>query len=78
MKTYQGMPCKTCGNTERYTRNSRCVHCAKAASKAAYQPKLAIDREGIKAALKEGQSIPLIAVTFAVSTATVYRIRNEA
>lgn len=26
-RTYKGAPCKHCGNTERYTSNTGCVHC---------------------------------------------------
>lgn len=28
-KTYQGLPCKICGGTERYVRNSFCAECGK-------------------------------------------------
>lgn len=31
--SYEGAPCKTCGNTKRYTINASCVECANERSK---------------------------------------------
>ena len=31
--TYEGAPCKTCGNTKRYTINASCTECANERSK---------------------------------------------
>lgn len=52
--TYDGAPCKTCGNTRRYTINASCVECSNERSKinvrkqrAKIKEMMALAREGV-------------------------------
>lgn len=51
--TYEGVPCKVCGNTRKYTINASCCECSNARARLAMRK----NREKIKALLnlaKEG------------------------
>lgn len=50
--TYHGLPCKTCGNTKRYTINSTCVNCVSERAKIRVKQR----REAIKAMLDQAKA----------------------
>lgn len=51
--TYDGKPCKNCGNTLRYTLNASCCHCANEQSKV----RVAARRAEIKTLLDQAKGV---------------------
>ena len=50
-RTYKGAPCKHCGNTERYTSNTGCIHCI---------TQRTLDRRNKAAAVYHSDTCPVI------------------